>query len=435
MQPYKKGPDYIDPMWLTQAAGRVCRNLDFHMMGEERILSSFTTFAKGAAIAVIEGNLGLFDGVDIEGADSTAGLSRLLEAPVILVVDSSRMNRGIAPLLHGYRTFDPEIQIAGVILNKVGNPRHESKLRRAIERYVGLEILGAIPKGSEDMVVRERHLGLVPTKENSKHLEKIRVIGKIIEENVNMERLFEIARSAEPMPEVPPCKMEVGSKSVTIGVAMDQAFTFYYPENLEALEAAGARLVYFSPLADERLPEVDGLYLGGGFPEIYMEALDNNSALRGQIKTGVEEGMPVYAECGGLMYLTRSITWKGKTKKMVGALPCDVEMTVKPAGMGYVSLEATNACGWFKPETVVKCHEFHHSSLVNIDSDFNYAWKVLRGVGITGDRDGIVYKNVMASYAHLHHCGYPDWAKNFVAHVKRVGRSATLPVNEAGFPL
>lgn len=435
MQPYKKGPDYIDPMWLTQAAGRVCRNLDFHMMGEERILSSFTTFAKGAGMAVIEGNLGLFDGVDLEGADSTAGLSRLLEAPVVLVIDSSRMNRGIAPLLHGYQTFDPEIKIAGVILNKVGNPRHESKLRRAIERYVGLEILGAIPKGSEDMVVRERHMGLVPARENAKHLEKIRIIGKIMENNVNMERLFEIARSAEPLPDVPPCKMEPGAGSISIGVAMDQAFTFYYPENLEALVAAGASLTFFSPIADKRLPDVDGLYLGGGFPEIFMEALENNGSLRDQIKARVEDGMPVYAECGGLMYLARSISWKGETRKMVGALPCDVEMTVKPAGMGYVSLEATGACGWFKPETEVNCHEFHHSRLVNIDNDFSYAWKVLRGVGVTGDRDGIVYKNVMASYAHLHHCGYPDWAKNFVAHVKLVGGDAILSGNRPALPL
>ena len=429
VQPFKKGPDYIDPMWLSSASGRSCRNLDFHMMGDENILRSFNSAAAGADISIIEGNLGLFDGLDLEGHDSTAGLAHLLEAPVVLVVDASRMNRGVAPLLHGYNTFDPELNIAGVILNKVGSARHESKLRRAIERYVGIEILGVIPRQAEEMTVTERHLGLIPVKEDPSLYEKINVIGEFVEKCVNLERVREIAGAAGELPDVEPCHRPAAEKSVRIGVAMDRAFTFYYAENLEALEAEGASLVPFSPLEDTDLPDVDALYIGGGFPEVFMAELEANERIRARIRDEIEKGTPVYAECGGLMYLTRSISWNGVKKKMVGALPCDVEMTKKPVGLGYVTLEPTGEAGWLRPGGSINCHEFHHSRLVNLPDDTSFAWEVRRGVGMGSHRDGIVYKNVLASYAHLHYCGAISWARDFVALAKSVAASEHM---EAG---
>jgi len=421
VQPFKKGPDYIDPMWLTSASGKDCRNLDFHMMGDENILRSFGSASAGVDIAIIEGNLGLFDGMDLEGYDSTAGLAHLLEAPVIMVVDASRMNRGIAPLLLGYTKFDPELEIAGVVLNKVGSARHESKLRKAIDRYVGTEVLGAIPGKLEDIIVAERHLGLIPIKEDPALVEKIAVIGETVEKYCDLDRIHEIALTAGQLPNVEPCHRAAVTPSVRIGVAMDRAFTFYYPENLEALESEGAELVPFSPLNDADLPQVNALYIGGGFPEVFMRQLEANVSMRRRIKEETEKGLPVYAECGGMMYLTRSITWNGERALMTGALPGDVEMTKKPIGLGYVTLDPTGECEWMKPEGRINCHEFHHSLVLNLPEDVRFAWKVTRGTGIKNGLDGMVYKNVLASYAHLYYCGAPVWAKDFVSLAKRAG--------------
>jgi cobyrinic acid a,c-diamide synthase len=438
VQPYKKGPDYIDPMWMSTASGRECRNLDFHMMGRENILRSFQSASAGAQMALIEGNQGLFDGLDLEGSDSTAALARLLDSPLVLVVDSSRMNRGVAPLLFGYVKFDPELKIAGVILNKVGNPRHESKLVKAIDRYVGIPVLGAIPKMSGEVEMMERHLGLIPAKEDPALAEKVCAIGAAIEKYCDVAKFHEIAHSAQPVKKAKPCMNPPGLRppplsggqlqhralDVKIGVAMDRAFTFYYPENLEALEASGAQIVPFSPLTDGDLPEVNGLYIGGGFPEVFMKQLSANHTVLRRMKEEVEAGLPVYAECGGLMYLCRAIIWHGEVAKMAGVIPADVEMTKKPVGLGYVTLLPTGACGWLKPEGEIRCHEFHHSRLTNVTGDLVYAYKVTRGHGITGSSDGVVYKNVLASYSHLHHCGSPNWAEDFVNHVRAVGRTS-----------
>jgi len=423
VQPFKKGPDYIDPMWLTSAAGRDCRNLDFFMMGDETILRSYSTFSQGADMAVVEGNLGLFDGLDPEGADSSAGLAQLLALPVILVVDAWGMNRSVAALIQGFMNFDPDLPIRGVILNRVASPRHEGKLVNSIERNTGARILGAIPKAPEEMKVLERHLGLIPVKENPALFSKVDGIGALIAENVNLDQVAEIARGATPLPKLEPCPNIKKAPDITIGVARDRAFTFYYPENLEALEAAGARLIPFSPLEDRRLPPVNGLYLGGGFPEVFLEELEANSQLREQIRSELENGLPALAECGGMMYLARSITYDGATGQMAGLLPCDVIMEKRPMGLGYMNLTATGACPWMSAGEEVKCHEFHHSRLAGLDPDTAFAWKVSRGTGIDGKADGIVYKNVLASYAHIHSCGAPAWAESFAAHCRKVGRT------------
>ncbi len=419
VQPFKKGPDYIDPMWLTAATGRECRNLDFHMMGAENILRSYQTASADADLSIVEGNLGLHDGLDPEGSDSSAGLAKLLNLPVVFVIDSSRMNRGVAPLLLGHTMFAPDTNIAGIILNRVGGQRHETKLRQAIERHVGLPVVGAIPKLAEEMGVTERHMGLIPVKEDPTLPKKIDIIADAVEKSCDLQAILDISAKAGQIPKAKPCERSSASFDVSVGVAMDSAFTFYYPENLEALEAAGAKIVPFSPIKDKTVPDVDGIYIGGGFPEVYMDQLQANVTMLNRIREMVESGTPVYAECGGLIYLTRSITWRGKKADMAGALQCDVMMEERPVGLGYMNLAPTDHCPWRNVVEDVHCHEFHHTRIINLDKKTRFAWEVKRGSGIIDGFDGIVYKNTLASYAHLHHCGAVSWAEDFVDLIRK----------------
>lgn len=417
VQPFKKGPDFIDPMWLTAAAGRGCRNLDLFMMGEPAIMTSFQRGATGADFSLVEGNMGLYDSTDLEGKGSTADMARSLKAPIILVVSTRNLTRSVAPLLLGFLQFEPDIDIAGVILNKVSGPRHESKLRAAIERYTDLEVLGAVRRRPEAGII-QRHLGLKPAREELGAAAVIDTIAGIIADAVDLGRIREIAAAAPPLAPLPLPELQVPTPTVRLGVAQDQAFTFYYPENFEALQAAGAQLVPFSPLADSELPEVDGLFIGGGFPEVFMAQLEANSRLRGAIRGAIERDMPVYAECGGLMYLSRAMSWQGRSREMVGALPCDIVMHEKPRGHGYMKLEATGAGDWFSQGLKLKGHEFHYSEVVNL-GDVQFAYRVERGSGVDGEHDGILYRNVLASYTHLHSLGSPGWAEGFVDFVRR----------------
>ncbi len=425
VQPYKKGPDFIDPMWLGAAAGRDCRNLDLFMMREENILSSFQRVAAGADIGIVEGNMGLYDSLEVDGRGSTSDMARLLDTPVILIVDTRSMNRSIAPLLMGFQQFEPDIRIAGVILNKVFGPRHERKLRAAVEEYTDIEVVGSIPRRSE-MGIIMRHLGLEPAREHLAADDVIDRIGAAIAEFVDLERLRVIAEGAPPLLPPPGGPARPPRSRVRIGVARDRAFTFYYPENLEALQQAGAELVPFSPMDDGEPPDVDALYIGGGFPEVFMAELEANADMRRHLREAAAGGMPIYAECGGLMYLARSLTWKGRTAEMVGALPCDILMHEKPRGHGYMELEATGA-GWFPAGARVRGHEFHYSEITNAGgllaelggSAGGFAWKVLRGTGVDGSRDGILHGGILASYAHLHALGSPQWAPGFVSFVER----------------
>lgn len=418
VQPYKKGPDFIDPMWLSGAAGRECRNLDLFMMGEDEISRSVSRNGAGADIAVIEGNMGLFDSIDVEGRGSTSDLARQLGAPVILVVNTRNMTRSIAPLVQGFIRFEPDVNIAGVILNMVSGPRHEDKLRAVLERYCDIEVVGAIRRRPEIGII-ERHLGLQPAREALGSAEVIAEIEKIISESVDLDRVQAIAASAPELPEIDTVTAAHPASTVRLGVAQDRAFTFYYPENLEALRAAGGELVPFSPLADQQLPDVDGLYIGGGFPEVFMEELEANKALRGEIREAIEAGMPVYAECGGLMYLSGAMSWQGKSREMVGALPCDILMHEKPRGHGYMELEAIAAGGWFEPGLTIRGHEFHYSEVVDLDpAKTSFAYEIRRGTGVDKAHDGILYKNVLASYTHLHSLGSPGWAEGFVRFVR-----------------
>jgi len=428
VQPFKKGPDYIDPMWLSLASGRDCHNLDFHSMSKDELRGTFRQYGHNADISIIEGNKGLYDGLDIEGRNSNAALARLIKAPVVLVIDAQGMTRGIAPLILGYQAFDERINIAGVILNKLGGKRHEGKLRAVIEYYTDVPVIGAVHK-NELLLIKEQHLGLIPSSNTEETQKKINEIANLVKDQVDLDKIKEIAATAPAIKQGRLLKpVNKSNISVRIGIARDKAFGFYYPGDLHALQEAGAELIEVNTLLDKQLPPLDGLFIGGGFPENYMAELSKNNALKNDIATAIEKGLPVYAECGGLMYLTRSISWHGKHYPMVGAIPADSEMCKKPQGRGYVRLKETNPLWPINDESKTGkefcAHEFHYSRLINIDNSISFAYKVLRGTGVTGFNDGIIHKNVLASYTHLRDVSHNHWAKRFVDFVREKKTSA-----------
>ncbi len=425
VQPFKKGPDYIDPMWLALAAGRPCHNLDFHTQGREEIVALAAGRTVDADLALIEGNKGLYDGLDLDGSNSNAALARLLGAPVVLVIDARGMTRGIAPLILGYQAFEPGVHIAGVILNQLGGSRHEAKLRAVIEHYTDVPVLGAVHRDPALEIV-ERHLGLVPSNEHEAAAERIRAVGARIAAQVNLDAVLAVARSAPPLPATPPPAAPPDAGDLTVGVLRDAAFGFYYQGDLEALERAGARLVFIDAIRDRRLPAVDALLIGGGFPETQMDALSANVELRGAIRAALAGGLPAYAECGGLMYLSRAIRWGGRRREMVGLIPAEAVMCERPQGRGYVRLAETAAHPW--PGTAsgeLAAHEFHYSRLEGLPADTRFAYEVLRGQGVDGRRDGIVTGNTLACYAHLRDTAAHRWTERFLAFVRqaRAGRA------------
>jgi cobyrinic acid a,c-diamide synthase len=439
VQPFKKGPDYIDPMWLGEAAARACHNLDFYTMGIDEIRQVFARHMQDADIGLVEGNKGLYDGLDLDGSNSNAALATLLGAPVVLVIDARGMTRGIAPLILGYQAFDRNLRIAGVILSQLGGSRHEAKLRAVIEHYTEVPVLGAVHREPALEIV-ERHLGLLPANETREACARVTRIAEAVTRQVDIERLLAIAAtatrcewSAEPQP-VPARRADV-----RIGIARDSAFGFYYPGDVDALRHAGAELVAFDTLRSQTLPEVDALFIGGGFPETHMAALERNAALRSAIRDAINTGMPVYAECGGLMYLARSLRWNGHRCRMVGAIPADVVMHERPMGRGYVRLRETGQGPWPLHDEngrlgELAAHEFHHSSLENLDADIEFAYEVLRGAGIDGSHDGICYRNVLASYAHLRDVQNNHWAQRFVNFVRACKQDTHRSQAQSGRP-
>ena len=434
VQPFKKGPDYIDPMWLTLASGRRCRNLDPYLSDEAEILAAFTRHAADSDVALVEGNKGLYDGLALDGSNSNAAVARMLGLPVVLVIDARGMTRGIAPLILGYQAFDRDIRIAGVILNQLGGSRHEAKLRAVIEHYTDVPVLGAVHHDPRLAIV-ERHLGLMPCNETGEAPARIADIGAVIGSQVDLDRLLAVAGDAPPLPAAPdvPVQMPIGAagaprpapaSDLRIGIAQDRAFGFYYADDLDALAAAGATLVAFDTLADTHLPDVDALVIGGGFPELFARELEANTALRERIRIAIDAGLPVYAECGGLMYLARSLTHEGHTYRMVGAIAGDAVMHERPVGRGYVVLAETAAFPWpasTTGSTEVRAHEFHYASLENLATDTCFAYRVRRGHGVDGERDGIVTHNVLASFAHRRSTDRSNWAARFAAFVRASG--------------
>lgn len=420
VQPFKKGPDYIDPLWLGLAAGRPCHNLDPYLSGSEEIRGEFGLRMRGASLGLIEGNKGLYDGLDLDGSNSNAALAMLLGAPVVLVIDARGMTRGIAPLILGYQAFERGIRIAGVILNQLGGSRHEAKLRAVIEHYTEVQVIGAVQR-DDRMAIAERHLGLTPSNEARAARARVEAIAARVAAQVNLDRVLAIAREAPPLAAAVPWPgapaVGAAGRRLRLGIARDAAFGFYYAGDFEALQAAGAELVFFDTLSERRLPEIDALYIGGGFPETHLEALEANAGLRAEVRQAIEAGMPVYAECGGLMYLARSIEWKGRRAQMAGVIPADIVMHPRPVGRGYVHLRETGRGLWpLAPErgTLIRAHEFHYSSVENLPPGISYAYEVERGHGIDGRHDGIVYKNLLASYAHLRDIEGSRWARRFV---------------------
>jgi cobyrinic acid a,c-diamide synthase len=422
IQPFKKGPDYIDPSWLTLAAGRSCRNLDLFLIPKEKLVQTFEQACDKSDLAIVEGAMGLYDGLNTQG--TTAEIARLLNIPILFVVNTTRMTGSIAAMVTGYQHFQKGIQIAGVVLNYVSGTRHEKKLKDAVEQYCGIPVVGSIPK-DQDLRIMERHLGLIPTSESGEAESLVERIGRKLDSRFDLDKILSIAGSTKG-PQTPSSLLKnpallrkrgrvreaAGDQKARIGIIRDRAFNFYYPENLEALVMEGAELFFIDSFKD-RLPKVDGLYIGGGFPEFFLKELEGNRNLRQDIAKAVHEGLPVYAECAGLMYLCRSISWKRRSYKMVGVIPSEINLSERPEGHGYVVARVINRNPFFPVGLTLRGHEFHHSSL-SPSGPLQFAYQIERGKGIAEKKDGIVFKNLFASYVHLHALGTPEWAKGFV---------------------
>ena len=443
-QAFKKGPDYIDPMWLSEATGRPCYNLDFNTQSLGEIVAMWRRHAGTADIGLIEGNKGLFDGVDPKGSDCNAAMAKLIAAPVILVVDTRGVTRGIAPLVTGYERFDPAVNIIGVILNKVGGDRHEEKLRRALGCYTDLTVIGAIRR-HDDMAIDERHLGLTPCNAAGYGAgfaaKKIAQIKACVEKWVDIDKLVGLLalppmdngrrRDSRGEPRynritLAENKRQAGSQ-VTIGIAQDAAFGFYYHDDLAEFARHGAKLMPIDFIKDKALPDIDGLFIGGGFPETSMRALAENRSLRAVVREAALNDMPIYAECGGLMYLCRGIRWGGEYCEMAGVIPADARMHERPRGRGLVRLLSVGDAPW-RPAGKggeIRAHEFHHSTLENIKGDLRYAYEVTRGHGVDGARDGIRIRNTLANYAHLRSTEGSPWVPRFIDFVRQHKRRGT----------
>jgi cobyrinic acid a,c-diamide synthase len=414
---FKKGPDFIDAGWLGVAAGRPCYNLDLFIMEQSSIVRSFTEHTAGMDAAIIEGNRGLYDGVDESGTYSTARLAKLLKIPVVLIVDCTKASSTVGAVVLGCRQFDPQVVIGGVILNNVSPGRHESVIRKAIEQSSGLPVLGAVPRQRKGEFP-ERHMGLTPFHEHPEVEQAIAASAAVAEKYLDLDALWNIACDAPALavPEGPSATLRQGERGehVTIGVIKDTAFQFYYPDNLEALEGQGARLKAVNALKDRALPDIDALYIGGGFPETQAAELAANESFCRSVREAAEQGLPIYAECGGLIYLGRSLTVGDKTYPMTAVLPADFVLEKKPQAHGYTVLEAGSASAFLDNGVIIRGHEFHYSRIVNLDVLPPMAYHVTRGGGINGRGDGLVYKNVLAAYTHIHSLGTPEWASSMV---------------------
>ena len=425
VQAFKKGPDYIDAAWLTAATGRPCRNLDPYLFDEGAIGRAIEA-ASDAGILIVEGNRGLFDGVDAAGSHSTATLAKLLGAPVILVVNVTKMTRTAAAAVLGSIHLDPALNLAGVILNRVGTARQERVVREAIETATGVPVVGAIPRLRGDDPLPDRHLGLLTAVEHPRRDEAIARAAAAISEHVDLELVENLAGTATEV------ELEVGDvlpgrARVTIGYFSDQAFSFYYPENLESLEAAGARLVAVSPSSDEAMPDVDGLYIGGGFPEVHAARLAENRGFARSVKARIDSGLPVYAECGGLMYLAREIRVGDVVYPMSGVLDLSIEHTGRPQGHGYETLVIDRDNAFYPVGTELRGHEFHYSKISSGGDLENTVGEVARGSGTGNGRDGVVVGRVWASYLHVHASASPQWATGFLAQASNHAAEFTQP--------
>lgn len=414
VQTFKKGPDYIDAKWLSLASHSDTTNLDPFLLPANVLFNLFWTRARGCDLALLEGNRGLYDGKDVLGTCSSAELAKQLRCPVIVVVDCTKVTRTMAAIILGLTAFDPQVDIRGVVLNRTAGCRHQNILRDSIEKYTDVRVLGILPKLSENPIP-ERHMGLISDAELTH--DPFAAIAQCLRDNADLDACLDVARSAPGMTGTLGSLYSPADPggAVRIGVARDAALWFYYQENFEALRHAGAELVEFSLLSDSALPDVDALYLGGGFPETLARGLADNELMRTSVREAVLEGMPVYAECGGLMYLGRELLFEDKIYPMAGVFPLATKVFKKPQGHGYMSSAVRLPNPYYSVQSRLSGHEFHYSRCIDLADDGSFVFQVERGQGMTSGLDGILLRNCLAGYTHMHALGNPLWAGNFVA--------------------
>ena len=395
IQPFKVGPDYIDPSYLSVISGNDTKNLDVWLMGKNELMKSF---ARNSAsdVSIIEGVMGYYDGFGGNtNYASTHHVASLLKSPTVLVLDASKVARSIAATALGFAKFHRNSRIVGIILNKIGSKKHENMCRQALTN-LKVPILGSILKDSESM--ESRHLGLIPVKEQKSLQNKIRKISREISDGLDIDRIIKICKNVPELPKVKPKKFK--NPTTTVAVALDSSFNFYYHDNLEALRREGAKLKFFSPVSDKKIPKCDLIYIGGGFPEVLGQSLERNTTMRNLIKKHAEEGMPIYAECGGLMYLTKSISFGKKKYKMVGLFDAETQMTKKMT-LNYTEGRITSNCLISGPAKF-RAHEFHYSKISNLAKDAKLVYDLKIGEGISGKKDALSEYNTLASYCHLY---------------------------------
>lgn len=424
---FKKGPDYIDAAWLAWASGHTARNLDTFLTGFDTAVASFDLHALPNGLNLVEGNRGLYDGVDVRGTHSTAELAKALTAPVVLVVNAAKVTRTAAALVLGCQKLDEDVRLAAVILNRVSTARHEQTLRHTIESSCGIPVIGAVRKLAGPGLLPDRHLGLVTPDEHPNLAELRRQLLRLASD-IDMDAVRLLATDVPvlsprgtALPEAP------DARGLTIGYLKDSAFTFYYPENLEALAFSGATLVPVSALSAAPLPDtLDALYIGGGFPETHAERLSANTTFLESLKEAVRRGLPIYAECGGLMLLSRAIRWRGRSEPMAGVLPFEVEVCATPQGHGYTELTVDRPNLFFPEGITLRGHEFHYSRILLDDRRPLAVCSVRRGTGCFEGRDGIVEGNVWASYTHLNALATPEWVYGILNAARQFARERSV---------
>lgn len=414
--PFKAGPDFIDPSYHLFATGRPSRNIDGYMMKKADILGTFCRNTRDCDIAIVEGTMGLYDSKDgINETGSTAQVSKFLKAPVILIANVERISRTAAPFVLGYKVFDRDVDLKAVILNRVGSERHAKKATAAVEQLAKMRVIGVMPRDSR-IEIPERHLGLIPAYEKKKVEHLFNNLAELIEEYIDVDSIIKMAKGAEDLGDIKDAAVFSPKEQIPVklGVIKDKCFSFYYEDNLDAFAAAGAEIKYIDSMKDRKLPEIDALYIGGGFPEVFAEELEKNASLRGKIHEFCDLGKPVYAECGGLMYLGRSITTRTDEEyEMIDFLPIKTKMFKKFQSLGYVTNQTMGKNPISSVGAILKGHEFHYSK-VELLRKAKYIYKVKRGRGIDGEHDGMLEKNTLASYMHLHVLSYPHMARNFL---------------------
>ncbi|MDP3732788.1 MAG: cobyrinate a,c-diamide synthase [Candidatus Omnitrophota bacterium] len=425
VQAFKTGPDYIDPTYHSEASGRICGNLDSWLLSKDAIIELFKRRAEDVDFSIIEGVMGLYDGLKDTDLGSTAHLAKILNCPVILILDARSLSRSAAAIALGYKEFDRNVNIAGIVLNNIASINHYNYIKAAIEKKTRISVLGSLPR-DPNLKLSQRHLGLVPLEEKKLHFSFYQKLSKLVEANINLTRLLEIGRQAKSLP----CPKEIIFKKeplkdrVTIAVAKDEAFNFYYQDNLDILSHLGADIVTFSPLKDRELPKaIDGLYIGGGFPELFASGLSKNKALKSSIYKKSEEGLPIYAECGGLMYLVESILdFKKRRFPMVGIFKCTIGMGEKLNRLGYVNVRIINDNILGRKEDRNKAHIFHWSHLADIPKNASFAYEIIKDKNNIM-YDGLIKRSVLAGYAHLHFASNLNFAKNFINRCKEFSAS------------